>query len=283
MTDPPAIRMAELSAGDARALLEQFTAEGPARLDAFLASVRDLGGPAHALDGSLGSLEIVWPWFLEAATREQGPGLADGPWWGSFHPAWVRALGTQGAALATGLSEYLVSCIIALAPTSTWIVGRRASNRRHPVLEIPGRGEMDYAVPLGFVVRALSGDLPADREGRALRRLAEIWLGLDEEHEALIASLARPTPPWAVRAIDEGRFTHELSFEESVSHLRARRIAGLLDTLRGEQGIVEVVHEDRDVALIRAADLSADDVAAIVRRLWPAAGASHEDERSVVP
>ena len=142
---------------------------------------------------------------------------------------------------------------------------------------------MDYAVPLGFVVRALAGDLPADREPRALRRLAEIWLGLDEAHEAAMASLARPIGPWAVRAIDDPRFTHELDFEEWTANRRAGQIARLLDALAREPGITEVVREDREVALLRAPRRTTGEVEAVVERLWSDAGRSHGDATSDVP
>ncbi len=238
-------------------------------------------GPAGALDRSLSSLEILWPWFL--ATVATSDVQAEEPWWVPFHPQWARALGRDAAALATGLGEYVFASVIAHAPGSKWIVGRRASNRRHPVLEIPGRGEMDSAIPIGFAVRALAGDLPADREPRALRRLVEIWLGLDEAHEAAMAALARPLGPWAVRAIDDRRFTHELSFDESTAHRRTRKIRALLDALAAEPGIVEVVHEDREVALLRAPERTASEVEAIVERLWARADQPHGDATSDVP
>ena len=282
MTDAPDRRWDELSTGEARALLEGMTADAPARLDTFLSSVRTMGGPADALDRSLGSLEILWPWFLEAAARREGERQADPPWWAPFHRPWVVALGSRGSILIDGLSEYFISCVVTHARGSRWTVGRLASTRRHPVLDIPGRGEMNYAVPLGFTVRALTDPLPADREQRALRRLAEIWLGLDEEHEALLASIAQPTPRWAVRAVDEGRFTHELSIEESVAHRESTRIGALLDALRGEPGIIEVIHEDRDIALLRAPELTDRQLSGIVERLWVGDSPPHGDSTSGV-
>jgi hypothetical protein len=282
VSDLSAIRIGDLTAGDARRLFDRFTAEGPARLEAFLDAVRDRGGPVDRLDRSLVSLEILWPWFL-AAVRDPGKFSAVEPWWVPFHPPWVRALGPGGAVMATGLSEYVFACVIANAPGSSWVLSRRASSRRHPVLVIPGRGEMDYAVPLGFAVRALSGDLPADREPRALRGLVEIWLGLDVAHEAAVASLRHPIEPWAVRAIDERRFTHELSFEESVAHQRSRTITGILRALAREPGILEVVHEDREVALIRAPDRTAAKIAGLVERMWAAGDRPHGATTPDVP
>ena len=241
------------------------------------------GGPADALDGSLASLEPAWAWFLALPAGPADEAPHGPPWWEPFHPQWARALGPERSVLATGLAEYLSACIVAQAPGATWAVGRSSSTRRHPVLRIPGRGEMGYAVPLGFVVRAVSGDLPADREPRALRRLAEIWLGLDEEHEAAIAALARPMEPWAVRAIHDPRFTHELSFDEGVAHRRMPFVARLIDSLRREPGIAEVVHEDRDVALIRAEGMPAAEISMLVERLWANGGRSHEDGSPSVP
>ena len=273
--------MEELSAGEARLLFDQFTAEGPERLEAFIDSVRQRGGPGDELDRSLGSLEILWPWFLAAVSGPEERSAAE-PWWVPFHPAWERALGSDRGVMATGLSEYVFACVIANATGSKWAVGRRASNRRRPVLRIPDRGEMDYAVPLGFVVRTLAGDLAADREPGALRRLVEIWLGLDEAHEAALVALARPIGPWAVRAIDDARFTHELSFDESTAHRRARKVAELLDALAAEPGIIEVVHEDREVALVGAPGRTAAEIETVVERLWSDAGRSHGNATSDV-
>ena len=156
--------MGELSASDARALFDRFVADGPARIAAFLDAIQDLGGPADALDRSLCSLEVVWPWFLASAPAPTDHSSNAAQWWEPFHPQWARALGPERSVLATGLSEYVFACVIERAPGATWIVGRRSSVRRHPVLQIPGRGEMDYAVPLGFAVRAVTGDRPEDRE-----------------------------------------------------------------------------------------------------------------------
>jgi hypothetical protein len=283
VTDPPAARMGELSASDARLLLERLVAGGPARLDAFVAAVRAGGGPADALDRSLGSLEVLWPWFLVGAPRSAPPDRVAEPWWAPFHPQWASALGPGPAALTTGLAQYFFSCVALQAPGSAWVVSRRASTRRHPVLRIPDRGELDYAVPLRFVVRAFAGDLPGDREPGALRRLAEIWLGLDEAHEAAMAALARPIGPWAVRAIDDRRFTHELGFDESTANRRTGRITRLLEALAREPGIAEVVREDREVALIRAPQRTAAEVEALVERIWSDAGRSHGDATSDVP
>ena len=90
-------------------------------------------------------------------------------------------------------------------------------------------------------------------------------------------------PPWAVRGIDDPRFTHELSFDESVAHRRAGRIARLLDSLRREPGISEVVHEDREVALLRAEGTDDAEIADIVERLWGDSARSHADGPPSVP
>ena len=284
MTDPPARRMNELSATEARQLFGRFRAEAPAGLEALLGTVRELDGPIDALDASLASLESLWPWFLSVATSmDANDASAGNPWWAAFHPPWAHALGHARAWLATGLAEYVSACIVAQSPRSRWVLGRRASNRRHPVLEIPGRGEMDYAVPIGFTVRALSGDLPADREAWALRRLAEIWLGLDAAHEAALAELGRPIGPWAIRAIDERRFTHELSFDDSTAHRSAARIGRLAAAIVREPEIDEAVHEDREVVLVRARGLTTEALIVIVKRLWEATERPHENPTRRVP
>jgi hypothetical protein len=88
--------MDDLSASEARQLFDRFRSGAPARMEAFLGTVRDLSGPVEALDRSLGSLETLWPWFLGGAASMDvdNPETAD-PWWAPFHrhgqTPWVRS------------------------------------------------------------------------------------------------------------------------------------------------------------------------------------------------
>jgi plasmid stabilization system protein ParE len=277
MTEPPPrAALSELSASEARPVFERFVAERPMRLAAFVEDVRRSGGPADSLDRSLDSLDAIWLWFLDQAPRaaaadDASMPAAGAPWWYEFHPAWGLALGPELAAVATGLSDYFFECLLEHVPAAEWRMSSRSATRRHPVLAIPNRGEVVYTAPLGLAVNAARDSIHADRRPNALRRLAEVWLGLDPEHEALAASIARPLPPYAVDAAEGGRFTHVLSFGEAVAHRQAGRIRRVVESLAAEPAIEDVIREDREVVLIRAPYSSTAEVEAIVAHAWDSA------------
>lgn len=296
MTAPtPAIRLGELSPAEARAVLDRYVAGQPERLAAFRAEVERRGGPADRLDLSIGSLGPLWRWFLEEHRPRRwfgGPHRmpstpasdeqlrrSDPPWWYDHHPELGQILGPYLARLVTGLADYFFACAIHARPGSRWALGtgRTYAYFQHPVLGLEGRGERDYANPLFAALQGLRGQANDDPD--ALQRLLERWLGMDPAYEAEMERLARPLAVYAVSAVERGRFTHEVAFDDVVAHRQERRIAGLVAGLEDEPAVEEAVHEDREVILVRAPTLSVSDLEQIVAVRWKrrAAGRSHAD------
>lgn len=292
MTGPPqAIRLSELPAAEARAIFNGYVAGQAQRLAAFLAEVRRRGGPAERLDYSLESLDPLWGWFIaehrprrwfagthrvpSSPTPDTVMRSADPPWWYEMHPPLGQELGPYVARLVTGLADYVLACALRARPASRWVLARSSAHFRHPVLHVEGRGEIDYAAPIVMAVVGLRGERGTEPD--AARRWLEQWLGMDPAHEAELERLSRPLGAYIVESIDDSRFTHQVSFDDVISHRQGRRIARLVAALAAEPGVEEAVHEDREVVLVRAPGISATDLEATVASLWKRrADGSHE-------
>jgi hypothetical protein len=288
-----AVLWSQLPPAEARARLEAFVAGHDARLAGFVAEVKRRGGPADRLDASLESLDPLWDWIVAAHPRGPndtpfelpGGGPIPEPWWRVHHPPWADELGPYVAWLAAGFADYVFACILAASPGSRWALGRGRSSAdfQHPVLQIAGRGEMPYVVPLVTAIRWL-GARGSAAHGHPPRKVLELWLGLDAEWEARIAERSRPRPVYAVEALGEDDpFTHVVSFDDVVAHRHERRIAGLLQVLADHPAVEEAVHEDREILYVRAPALSAADLEKIVAGAWSSRRAgSHAARRADV-
>jgi hypothetical protein len=291
MTGPrQAIRLSELSAAEARAIFNDYVAGQPERIDEFLGEVRRRGGPAERLDYTLESLDPLWSWFIAEHQPRRwfgGPHrspstpvpddvmrAADPPWWYDFHPQFAQELGPYLARLVTGLADYVFACALHASPTSRWAVGRSSAHIRHPVFQIEGRGERDYASPITMALLGLRGE--RNTEPDAPRRWLEQWLGMDPAWEAEMERLSRPLGAYVVESIDGPHFTHQVSFDDAVAHRQERRIDRLVAQLPTQPGVEEAVHEDREVVLVRAPGLSASELESVVAASWKQrAGRSH--------
>jgi hypothetical protein len=285
MTEAPKpIILSELPAAEARAIFNRYVAGQPERLEAFLAEVRRRGGPTDRLDYSIESLVPLWSWFLaehrprrwfggphrmpsspiaDAVMRAKDP-----PWWYDHHPQFGQELGPYLARFVTGLADYVFACALRLRPDSRWALGkgRSMAHFQHPVLHIDGRGEIEYANPIVLGWLGLRGERNVEPD--ALRRWLEQWLGMDPAHEAELERLSRPLAAYAVKAVEDGRFTHQVSFDDVIAHRQERKIARLVEQLAAEPGVEEALHEDREVVLIRAPGLSGAELEAILAALW---------------
>jgi hypothetical protein len=275
VTERPARIFSELSAAEAREIFEQFVGEQPARLAAFEASFARLGGPAGALDRSIESLDAVWHWFEglprpSASASDAEMRSASPPWWYDFHPPFGRWLGPELAQIATGMCDYFFACLVERVPEARWRRAVSAAHRRSPVFVLPGRGEIPFTAPLVCAVRSVRPDLTSAAGPNALRHLAEIWLGLDPEFEALTASLAEPLPEWIVREAIAGRFTHEILFDEGAARRSQRAIRRVISAVQAGAGVEEVVHEDRELVLVRAPGRATEEIEAAVASAWEA-------------
>ena len=295
MTEAPrAIMLSELPAADARAIFDRFVSGRAERLAPFKAEVKRRGGPSDRLDESIDSLESLWSWFLaehrprrwfggphrmppsptaDAAMRAENP-----PWWYDYHPPFAQEMGPYLARLVTGLADYVFACAMRSRPDARWTLGkgRSMAHFQHPVLHIDGRGDIEYAIPISLARLGLRGERNVEPD--ALRRWRELWLGMDPAHEAELERLSRPLEAYAVETIDDPRFTHQVSFDDVISHRQGRRIARLVEALAAEPGVEEAVHEDREIVLVRAPEVSATDLEVIVAALWKRrAGGSHAE------
>jgi hypothetical protein len=283
MSGPPgAIRLSELPAAEARAIFNGYVAGQPERLDAFLAEVLRRGGPAEQLDDSLESLDPLWSWFIaehqprrwfggphrlpSSPVPDEVMRATDPPWWYDFHPQFAQELGPYLARLVTGLADYVFACALHASPASRWALARSSAHFRHPVFQIEGRGERDYASPITMALLGLRGE--RNTEPEAPRRWLEQWLGLDPAWEAEMERLSRPLVAYIVESIDHASFSHQLSFDDAVAHRQERKIARLVELLAAEAGVEEAVHEDREVVLVRAPALSAAELESVVAALW---------------
>lgn len=278
------IILSELPPAEARAIFDRFMAGQPERLAEFIDEVRRRGGPVDQLDFSIESLEPLWTWFMavhrprrwlggphrmpwspvsDADMRTEQP-----PWWYDHHPGFGQELGPYVARLVTGLAEYVFACALRARPGSRWVLGRGRSYAyfQNPVLQIDGRGELDYANPIVMALLGLRGE--RNQEPIALSRWLAQWLGLDPAYDAEMERLFRPVAAYAVGAVDHPRFTHQVSFDDVVAQRSERRIERLVERLSGEPAIEQAVHEDREVILVRAPGLSAAELERIVERLW---------------
>ena len=278
-----------MSAAEAREVFDAFVAEQASRVASFVEDVRRRGGPADALDFSIEGLEPLWAWFVEAHRPDSGsadpyrmpdaadrlPGPRPGdpvPWWAEFHPSFYAELGPMLADSVTGLSAYLFASVIRARPGSAWTMGkgRSSAHFRSPVLNVEGRGEWDYGVPIVTVLHALRGDHGKDAPG-FLRQLLERLLGLDPAWEAEVARIAAPMAPVSVGPIQHARFTHAIDVDGVVAHRQEARVRRLLEVLRREEAIADVAWEDREVILLAARELSDADVQRLVERSWETA------------
>jgi hypothetical protein len=292
---PRAIALNELPAAEARGILERYVSGRAERLATFMAEVRRRGGPADRLDESIESLEPLWSWFLarhrprrwfggphrmpSSPTADAVVRADDPPWWYDFHPQFAQELGPYLTRFVTGLADYVFACALRSRPDARWALGkgRSMAHFQHPVLHIDGRGDIDYAIPIALVRLGLRGE--RNLEPNAIRRWLEQWLGMDPAHEAELERLSRPLAAYAVETIDDSRFTHQVSFDDVISHRQGRRIARLVEALAADPRVEEALHEDREVVLVRAAPgLSATDLEVIVAALWKRrAGGSHAE------
>jgi hypothetical protein len=174
------------------------------------------------------------------------------------------------------VADYVFACAMRARSTSRWAVGRSSAHFRHPVLQIEGRGERDYAAPIVMAIVGLRGE--RNTEPGAPRRWLEQWLGMDPAYEAEMERLSRPGGAYVVESIDHRRFTHQLSFDDIVAQRQERKIDRLVEALAADAGVEEAMHEDREVVLVRAPGLSASELDLIVAALWKRrTGRSHAE------
>ena len=249
----------DMRRADAREVLKAFIAARPADVERLR---ERLAG--EVLDLGRDSLRPVGTWLIAEGRRSDAAAEDSSPWWAPFHPAWIDQLGAHGAGCATLASSYFFACVERARPDARWRLARR---NNEPELEVLGRGDISYAVPLAVARRMIVGD---GTEGgpEDLRNVYDRWLGLDPEHEELRRLLSEPLPDFLVYAVTEAESTHAVAFSDVLAHRRSGAISRLADELAAHDAVEFAVQEDREMLLVRAPTLSVADLDAIVGRLW---------------
>lgn len=140
--------------------------------------VRDSGGDASVLDGSLDSIRQLWRWYLDwwEATGGAGPGRLPA-WWvpedGEQAPLPVAALERVDL-----VGHYLAEFALRSVPGSCWIVVQRNkrqswADRNHPAIAVGNGWVLPFGLPYTLALRVTDGYTPDDALLRAFRH----WVG----------------------------------------------------------------------------------------------------------
>lgn len=180
------------------------------------------------------------------------------------------------------MAAYLAATLIHHRPESRWVlddVDLKDIRFNEPLLHVPGTAPFPlFAVVTLTAWRSLEAEFTGDAARRApdrLRNLFDVRLSpVGERH--------MPPPsdeherPWTLEAIEDeddprvGAFTHDIGFDDVVAHEEEDRVAAFAEAMGREEGIVEAIHEDRGLVIVRAPDLDVAALEAIVARVWDA-------------
>jgi hypothetical protein len=257
----------------ARALTDAYRAGIDGRAAAAIRAVRDRDGPADRLDFTPDSLVPLWGWFLETFSLPAEPvaddimRASDPPWWYDFHPGLGRQLGPEIARVMTDIVAYVVKVAQARLPGTEVVLGgggRRSVSYQVPLIRVPRYGdiELDTGVVI-MTLRAFRHESRSDRP-EILKEMVESWdipAAADDSPESSSAT-------FDVVAIDDPRFSHRVSIDEVVAVDEETRIEETVRRLSASTGIDAVVHEDREVLLIRAPGMATDELAQLVETTW---------------
>jgi hypothetical protein len=278
MASSPPRRWSELSRKEAREILAAYLRDHPTLVAACIEEVRRSGGPVEVFDFSRATLSVAWTWLM---TRHEPPERrasddemrASGPpWWYEFHPQFGQQLGPDLSRTATRLAAYFAETILRTSPGTEWMVDSdRGGFYNQPVLQLPNdRRVSPNQVVLFSVLKWADGSFaPPDR----LTNLYDLWTARPAKEPPV------RTSPYDVERGAEGQFETVVSFDDEVAHEEEQRIARLVTTLAQVPGIERVVHEDREIILIRAPRIDDPSLEATIARIWGAvaAGQSSED------
>ncbi|MDP9982577.1 hypothetical protein J2W14_001969 [Pseudarthrobacter oxydans] len=257
----------DLTTAEATAALQEFLDErGPAlaRLRDYL--VADGQDPVALLDGTPESFVPLWRWMLSRLTSIDAPGATDPAsvpreaW-----PSWERhtaekepTLSLESLTLLDGLVSYLAAVVRNRAPLARWEIARdphkRYAYNNHPVL-VSGRGENHNFLPGLSTVdarAALRGvrESPDDTIAVYARALIEqLGTAAGDTAEGL-----EPEPPFEIGDVrdEPGGYDFEIGLGDEIAHERSADVDRVVRKLSREDGILEVLREDRELILVRA-------------------------------
>jgi hypothetical protein len=253
---------AELTKREAAAALEEFLAEREPALELLRNRLRADGqDPDALLDDSPDSLVPLWQWVVARLTAltAQGatnPAMVPREEW----PSWARysvevepVLSLESLRLLDGLVSYLARVVQQHTHAGRWQPGQHASKRyrfrHHPVL---AEGEHQVFFPASVSAKARKvvqgGVVPDD----ALASHAHAVIAAYNE----VAPVPAPSPAPRVEVTDvrgeSGGYDLEVGLSDEVAHERSDLVDQLAGALAKEDGVAQVVREDREVLLVRA-------------------------------
>lgn len=263
-----------LTKAQAATALQEFLDErGPALTRLREALVADGQDPAALLDGTIDSLVPLWRWILSRLTGPDTPGATDPatvaremwPSWERYTTEEERVLSLESLALLDGLVSYLATVVCDRVPAARWVLARDRNKRyvynNHPVL-VSGTGEIHNFLPdlpLADAHASLRGmrESPDDTIAEYARGLVEQLNQGDSSHGREAMEPERLVEVEDIRD-EPGGYDLELGLSDELAHARSADVDRLLGRLSGEDGVEEVLREDRDLILVRAPSWSAD-------------------------
>jgi len=266
-------RYRQMSRAEATAAFDSYVAEQPERIARLEAIVRRRGGPALGCDP--GALDRLGAWVLEAL---EWSALDERP------PEWVQRpagheISAESAALVEGVAAHLAACLRTLEPEVEWRLGTEKIDSYYHLPLLEPLHLLPETVSAGVLIGAQSDPPQAEPLGRRLVAWREQLARLRAEGPADDDAL--PLDEIGVDPVDPadyaGRFNATIWIPEGAEVvLGEERFEELPGRLAKLKGVENLVHEDREVFLIRVADGQDLDelrrrVVGVVRRLRDAA------------
>jgi hypothetical protein len=266
-------RHRQMSRGEATAAFDAYVAEQPELIARLEGIVQRRGGPA--LDCDPEALDRLGAWVLDAL---EWSALGERP------PDWVQRqagheISAESAAIVEGVTAHLAACLRTLEPEVEWrLCTEKIDAYYHlallqPIHLLPG------TVSGGILIGAQSDPPRAEPLGRRLVAWREQLAQLREIGQADDDAL--PLDEIGVDPVDPahygGRFNATIWIPEGAEAvLGEERFEELPRRLAGLKGVMDLVHEDREVFLFRVDDGQDLDelrrrVVRLVRRLREAA------------
>jgi hypothetical protein len=232
------------------------------------------GGPA--LDCDPEALDRLGAWVLEAlewSAPDERP------------PDWVQRragheISAESAVLVEGVAAHMAACLRTLEPDVEWRLGTDKIDSYYHLALLQPLHLLPGTVSAGILIGAQADRPRAEPLGRRLVAWREQLARLREEGPADDDAL--PLDEIGVDPVDSGHYGGRFNVtiwipEGAETVLGEERFEQLTGRMARLKGVLDVVHEDREVFLVRVEDGQDLDalrrrVVGVVRRLREAAG-----------
>jgi hypothetical protein len=263
-----------MSRAEATAAFDAYVTEQPERIARLEAIVQRRGGPA--LDCDPEALDRLGAWVLEAL-EWSAPGERP-PYWAQRRAG--HEISAESAALAEGVAAHMAACLRTLEPDIEWRLCTEKIDSYYHLALLQPIHLLPETVTGGILNGAQSDPPRAEPLGRRLVAWREQLARLRREGPADDDD-ALPLDEIGVDPVDPadygGRFNAMIWIPEGAEAvLGEERFEELPRRLARLKGVMDLVHEDREVFLFRVADGQDLDelrrrVVRLVRRLREAA------------